>query len=737
MGYAEERHGHPAGAQRHRRLQISTGRNLPAASEQENFVEDAQMLGEAVAASLMGIAHARSHADYLGFDATARTLFQLGGSDSWRGVFRRLDHAGKRWLLDAFKQARNGATAIAPATFRLTGDDGKLRWIKCSAKISVSHCAGGCWIAPMFDVTADQRELETLRQQEEHLRFTVEMNPELPWIADPNGKVLEFTDRWLNATGLTAETAGDQGWMSVCHPDDVMMVSSSIAELVSNGTPFDVRCRIRLVGIGYRWMRARGFPRRDARGHIVRWYGYTEDIHEHVLVEQKIRWTAEHDALTGLPNRMLFNRRLETAIDQALQRLSRVGLLILDVDQFKEVNDLLGHDAGDALLRHFAQKLLLSLPDLATIARIGGDEFAVLIPDITSPQDITRHCDRIFEVLKEPFRFAGHNVECRTSIGATLYPDHGQRSSELMKHADLALYSAKSAGRGRLMVFELSMHDEMRHRVAMLNRARAAVEENTIFPYYQPKVSMITGKIIGFEALLRWRDRRGRIFTPATISAAFDELDIAEAMGEAMFDRILRDMMLWRGMGLQYGHIAINAAPAEFRRNILAKRVIDRLELTGIPPHELQLEVTEGVFLGRGAEYAKRTIRELHDYGINIALDDFGTGFASLSHLRQFPVDTLKIDRSFVSEVAYLSDDAAIVAAIVSLGKNLGMKVVAEGVETPEQAAALHAQGCEYAQGFLYCRPIPSESVPDLLTNWQTDQHWTQRPKRNRDVAAA
>lgn len=704
---------------------------------------DAALLRHIIAASGMGIAHVQRGSNDIELEEAAQALLCAGTPLDISQAIRRVDRRDRSWAIHALRTAAGGNDRISEATIRFRGDDGKWRWVRVHASRLDSHCPDTCWVLALFDVTEEKAAFEQLSARAEHLHHTVEMNPQIPWCGQADGKLIEVTDRWLKITGLTRDQAlGFDAWNLTTHPDDIEMASAAIMSSMMSGAPLDIRVRVKVVQGGYRWFRATAYPRFDDNGQIVRWYGYTEDIHEHVLVEQKIRWTAEHDTLTGLPNRMLFNRRLEGVIDAALQKLSRVGLLILDVDQFKEINDLMGHDAGDALLRNFAQKLLLSLPETATIARIGGDEFAVLLPDVTSIDEITGHCERIFETLKEPLRFAGRNVDCRTSIGAAVYPDHGQRSSELMKHADLALYSVKTSGRGRMMVFEPSMHDEMRHRVSMLNRARSIIEENAIIPYYQPKVSLQTGKIVGFEALLRWKDGQGRIFTPATISAAFEELDLAEAMGEAVFDRVLQDMMQWRGLGLNFGHVAINAAPAELRRNILAERIIERLKSTGIPPRELQLEVTEGVFLGRGAEHAERAIRELHEYGINIALDDFGTGFASLSHLRQFPVDTLKIDRSFVSDVAYLSGDAAIVSAIVNLGRNLGMKVVAEGVETPAQAAVLHAQGCEYGQGYLFCKPLPPEEVPDVLRNWQPIRHWEDsRPKPNRSddrkVAAA
>lgn len=678
----------------------------------------------------------------LTLNSAARRMFALPETMEPVAFVKRLHREDRIFAAKVLRGATDYLAELSEHPLRIKGDDDIWHWGRVHP-VGVEAAADGSaqWRFSIVDVTREMGELDRVKRRAEHLRYTVEMNPQLPWCGEADGKLIEVTDRWLELTGLTREQAlGFDAWTLTAHPEDVEMALEAITYSMTVGIPLDIRVRVRVAQGGYRWMRATAYPRKDENGQIIRWYGYTEDIHEHVLVEQKIRWTAEHDTLTGLPNRMLFSRRLESAIDQALQKLSRVGLLVLDVDQFKEVNDLLGHDAGDALLRSFARKLLVSLPGPATIARIGGDEFAVLLPGITSPNELTKYCDAIFEALREPVHFEGRNIECRTSIGAALYPDHGRRSSELMKHADLALYAAKSAGRGRLMIFESTMHDEMRRRVAMVNRGRAAVEDGAIIPYYQPKIALATGEIAGFEALLRWRDRRGRIFTPGSISAAFEEPDVAEAMGAVMLDLIFRDMKAWGGMGLNFGHVAVNAAPAEFRRDLLATRVIESLEKTGIHPSQIQLEVTEGVFLGRGAYHAESAIRRLHDYGVSIALDDFGTGFASLSHLRQFPVDTIKIDRSFVSDVAELADDAAIVAAIVNLGRNLNMKVVAEGIETVEQAMTLRDQGCEFGQGFLFCRPIPAHEIPDLLRNWTPDLKNLQgmdRRKSGRQIEAA
>jgi EAL domain-containing protein (putative c-di-GMP-specific phosphodiesterase class I) len=283
-----------------------------------------------------------------------------------------------------------------------------------------------------------------------------------------------------------------------------------------------------------------------------------------------------------------------------------------------------------------------------------------------------------------------------------------------MKNADMALYAAKAAGRGALRLYQGEMRLEAQKRMSMLRLARDALKRGSVQPHYQPKVELRTGKPVGFEALMRWQHPHRGIQSPATVAAAFDDLSLAAAISDRMIESVIEDIVRWRGEGVPFGHVAVNAAAAEFRRGDFAERLLERLAKAGVPPDCFQLEVTETVFVGRGAEYVERALRMLAGEGISIALDDFGTGFASLSHLKQFPVDIVKIDRSFVCGLEDDPGDAAIVDAVTGLGRRLGKTIVAEGIETPHQHALLQALGCDQGQGFYYGRPAPASQVPRM-----------------------
>jgi EAL domain-containing protein (putative c-di-GMP-specific phosphodiesterase class I) len=304
-------------------------------------------------------------------------------------------------------------------------------------------------------------------------------------------------------------------------------------------------------------------------------------------------------------------------------------------------------------------------------------------------------------------------------MGATMFPRHGRTPEELLKNADVALYAAKGAGRGIVTLFEPHMRDDVLRRTSMVQLARDAIRDDRIVPYYQPKLDLGTRSIIGFEALLRWRTPRGRIGVPAAIEAAFEDLEVAAAISDRMIERVIADMRTWLDRGVDFRTVAVNASAAEFRRDNFAQRLLEKLQRARIPTHCFQVEVTETVFLGRGAEYVHRALALLNRRGIKIALDDFGTGYASLRHLKQFPVDIIKIDQSFVRDMADDPGDEAIINAVINLGRSLGIRVVAEGIENEEQARRLLEMDCDFGQGFLFSKAVPAMRVPGLVERFR------------------
>jgi EAL domain-containing protein (putative c-di-GMP-specific phosphodiesterase class I) len=304
-------------------------------------------------------------------------------------------------------------------------------------------------------------------------------------------------------------------------------------------------------------------------------------------------------------------------------------------------------------------------------------------------------------------------------MGASIFPIHGTTTEELLKNSDVALYIAKHGARGRMMVFRKEMRSEMRKRASMVEMGRDAIRDDRVVPFYQPKVGLRTDEVVGFEALLRWRNAGGDIQPPAAIAAAFEDLEVALAISDRMIQRIVADMRRWLDRGIEFGHVALNAAAAEFRHDNFAERVLEDLGRAGIPTRCFQLEVTETVFLGRGAENVERALKLLSAEGVTIALDDFGTGYASLRHLKQFPVDIIKIDQSFVRGLDEDGDDAAIVQAVLKLSRSLDIRTVAEGIETTAQAEHLIRLGCDYGQGFLFSKAIAAMRVPPFLASWR------------------
>ena len=538
--------------------------------------------------------------------------------------------------------------------------------------------------------------------------------PEPPW---------PFSFMSVGAASLTGYSACDfmEGritWAHVVHPDDLDPLSRIIAAGVEERQPFSRTYRIITRSGETRWVMERGQCIYDASGAPAFLEGIIDDVTLQKDTEERLRWSAQHDPMTMLPNRRLFHERLNEALKRSGSHDRKVGLILLDVDHLKEVNDTLGHDAGDALLQTVAERLVASARPIDTVARNGGDEFGIILPDLESQHDLLMRIEPILARLKEPFGHGGHVIHCRASIGASLWPDHAEQVDDLVKQADVALYTAKASGRGKVMVFEPAMRMEARKRAQMRSNAREALDARRIEPHYQPKVHLGAGTLAGFEALLRWRNQQMGIELPSKIQAAFEDPRLAIGIGQQMHDQVLMDMRRWLDAGIHFGHVAINVSAAELKGSDFADQVLERLKAMDIPTRYLELEVTETVFIGRGAEHVEQALRVLSAEGVRIALDDFGTGYASLAHLKQFPVDIIKIDRSFVRDLAEDPDYTAILQAVLHLGQSLGIDTVAEGIETQVQASFLRSQGCNLGQGYLFGKAIPRTRIADLVSSW-------------------
>ena len=568
------------------------------------------------------------------------------------------------------------------------------------------------WLEGFVTDISDQKETETaLRESEEQLRAMLDAQPECVMVISLGGRIMKVNPAGLQMLGCDVPTdvigRNVLVFVDPDHEDAVRELHQQAAEGFVQEAPHEVDI-MEATGKSRR-AEVRLAPLRTADGAIWGVLSVARDITDRKRAEERMEWLATHDPLTALPNRALFQKRLQAATEGEGRETSRkTGLMIVDLDNFKRVNDTLGHDAGDALLCEIARRLRDFCRAGWTVARLGGDEFAVILPNLADRRALTLVMDDLLLKLREPVTFQGKVLDSRASIGATLYPDDEEAPRDLLKNADLALYAAKAAGRGRAVQYSSEMRRELQKRIAGLRLFKEALEDDRILPFYQPKVDLATGAVDGFEALLRWRDDDGVIQRPGVASSAFEDAEMAAAISSCMIGKVLKDVQRWIASGLPVGHVAVNVSALEFRQPDFSNRLIEDLERHKVPPEVFQIEITETAFLGHGGDDVSQALRTLNLAGIRIALDDFGTGYASLSHLKRFPVNTLKIDQSFIRDLTQEGEDASIVRAVITLGHSLGMRVVAEGVEDLRQAAYLQAQGCDVAQGYLF--GVPSEA---------------------------
>lgn len=629
----------------------------------------------------------------------------LGGLSS--GVY------SKEYLAAMWSRVQSGQTWSGEFCDR--AKDGSHIWVKAIV-IPWRNARGEleCLTTIGVDVSEQRNAELDLKRANACLEVFIKHTPAAVAMFDTEMRYVAHTDRWLQDYNLSQRS----------------LVGLSHYEVFPEIPPHWRAKHRRILAGATESCEEERFRRADGSENILRWevhpwYGtdggigglimLTEEISERKKLQDELWRLAKLDSLTGLPNRLLFNETLRDAIVAAIESGGCLGVALVDLDHFKEINDTLGHDAGDEMLKMVALRLQNSLDGAGTIARLGGDEFAVLVLGDGDGSSIHEALARIKAELDEPLELAGTLRACSASIGVTVYPRDATEPRDLLKNADLALYRAKSFGRGRIDMFSPDLRAAIDRRVELRGNALDAIQRDELVLYFQPIVPSDPAEPPSFEALLRWQHPHHGLLSPGGFEDVLEDPRAAAAIGDRVMDLALAQAAAWQDEGLAFGRVAINVTSADFAFGSMAERLAAKLDRHKVGPDKICIEVTERVFLGSGSAHVGEALLALDALGVEIALDDFGTGYASLSHIKAYPIGRLKIDRSFVSDMQTNTDNLSIVQAIVQLGRGLGLNTTAEGVENEAQLALLRSMGCGSLQGYYFSKPRPAGDLRRFL----------------------
>jgi diguanylate cyclase (GGDEF)-like protein/hemerythrin-like metal-binding protein/PAS domain S-box-containing protein len=596
--------------------------------------------------------------------------------------------------------------------YRLQFDNAPVCWLFGNALPQLQADGSVLWHGFITDITKQKQDEVNLR-----IAATAFELQDAMLVTDANNVILKVNQAFTRITGYSAdEVVGKTPNLLSSGRHDKAFYNTMWESInLTDAWQGEIWNRRKNGEVYPEWLIVTAVKEADEKvNHYVASFS---DITSRKAAEEEIKQLAFYDPLTKLPNRRLLLERLKHSIEMERRDGKQLALLMLDLDRFKAVNDSLGHAAGDELLQQVASRILARLRDVDIVARLGGDEFVVLLEDIIHPEDAARVASEIISVLSKSFQLSQSNdVQIGASIGIGLYPEHGTNYEILMDHADAALYQAKDQGRGCYAYFSEDQTLAARERIALETRLRRAIEQNELRVYYQPQVDIASGRIVGAEALVRWQDPTEGLIPPLRFIPIAEETGLILDIGAWVLRETCRQGREWLDAGFPALNLAVNVSPHQFRRGHIDRLVATCLSETGFPAAYLELEMTESGLI-ENHDSVMVLLNSLRTQGVHLAIDDFGTGFSSLAYLKHFPLNVLKIDKSFIDDIPNLQDDMEITATIIAMGHILGFKVLAEGVETPEQLAFLREKNCDLYQGYIKSPPLPAEAFINLLSN--------------------
>lgn len=596
---------------------------------------------------------------------------------------------------------------------------GDITWIKANADIMRNKQTGQITgvLVIFCDITAERTNQHSLHDLKERLQLAVDAAHMGIWDWTLENDDVYWDTHLFRLFGYfnQAEISAKEAWIKGIHPEDRKRIKKEITYLAKRkSTDTKADYRVRWPDGSLHYLRTQARATLNDRGDIIRVVGATREITDEVMYENRLKRQAYTDTLTGISNRVRLNLFLETAIARSYVKQSQLGVIVFDLDHFKNINDSFGHPMGDRLLISVVERISTLLPERSEFARLGGDEFAVVLQDIKDEvyiQDIAKKISTCF--IDSFCLINGPVINTNMSAGISLYPKHGRNAMEMLKAADLAMYSAKRSGRNSMMMYDVQMANTLNERLSLEHNLRNAIRSEEFELFYQPFIDLQTGEVVGCEALIRWRDKNGKFISPLTFISTAEECGLINELGMWVIETSIKQWKKWELLKTKMKYISVNVSPVQLKDVNFYEYLMLLIKEYDIAPQYIQLEITEGTFLQESLT-AESQLKTLAAAGFRLAIDDFGTGYSSLAYLKRFAVDVIKIDRSFIIDLEESAVDRDIVSAILAMNKTLGFETLVEGVETKNQARIISELGCGYVQGYLYGRPTFSNEFTEL-----------------------